>query len=572
MPQINSSLIPLVTAGSLFPALTDNSTLAIRWLTPNDPHFFDVYNRPMADMTVRQLILAKSVDQLGLSIGARNNFPFLNPPTVDVSTSTLSLPVAWVWDMHVTIKDSYENVRLATLQRFSGESNATDDDFTGIIRMVFAGNIVGSSNEVGLFYVDYQIDSSLTYQIKTIRPVTVNEHPNPLPSTEESSIAGFVVLRTLDVVENESFFISIAPPDSSGVTDASTIDPIDYEISDTPAGGSSIEGDFSFSAVLHGTGLLIPSSYNVVPPVGATELTILSAINYPWKIDANLVSNDQIVTIPSLLFSELSITAPMGNRSSDVGDNYPVVLNRVRRLDSNANSIEFVFSTRSTIIGDDSSTLIEFASVVLDRTMEAGDEVEIVPLNNIKSVNDPLNQLFSQNFGSGFAKLSSQWGLNSAITDFFDSFKTINDEPADRFFNAVLSDFSVERTPLNIPTVGEASALAGSTARRSTPINPSDDNRYVTESDQGLGDKIDFRDLPEFDPNDDIDPIAYSGSFLAKSFVLKVNTSNEVGYDYSDDILPRIVKLLGRNPVHGDEWFDGTTFKKYDQLSDAWIG
>lgn len=571
MPSISPSLIPLVSAGSLFPALTENNTLAIRWLTPSDPHFFDVYNRPMADITVRQLILAKSVDQLGLRISARNNFPFLNSATVDVSTSIMTLPISWIWDMHVTVKDSYENLRLAYLQRFAGSNDATNNDFSGIIRFVFAGNLVGSTNEVGLFYVDYQINNTLTYQIKTIRPVTVSEHPNPLPSEEEGSIAGFIVFRTVDTDEYSDFFISLAPPDITNVTD-SLGTPITYEITDTPAGGASQSGDFSYSAVLHGSGLIVPSAYNVVPPIGATESTVLSALNYPWAKNANLVSSDLLVTIPSLLFSQFMITAPMGDRSSNIELNFPVVLNRIRRLDSNANSIQFVLSTNSTIIGDSSSTMIEFAVFTLERTMDAGTVVEITPLRNLRNISDSLNKNFSQNFGSGYVVLSQEWQINSAIGDFFDSFKTINDEPADRFFEAEIGDFAIHRTPFNIPTIGEAQALAGSSSRRSTPIHPSNDNRFVTELDQGLGDKVDFRSLPSFSDNSDIDPIAYKGSLLTRSFILKINTANEVGYDYENDILPRIVHLLGRNPIHGDEWFDGTTFKKYDQLSDAWIG
>lgn len=570
MPNIDSSLIPLVSPGTLFVTLTDNPTINVRWLTPNDPHYFDVYNRPMADITLRQLIIAKSLDQLGLRISSRTTFPFLNPPTVNVTTNTISLPLAWLWDMHVTIKDEYENVRLAYIQRFSGDNNVTDLEINGIMRLVFAGNIVGGTSEIGLFYVDYDIGSPLYYQIRSIRPATISEHPNPIPSSEAMSIAGFVVFRTLDVMENVDFFSYLAPPEETGSTATTFISPSIYEITNTPPGGSGNPGDFNFDSVIHGTGILVPSAYNVIPPIGATELTILNALNFPWTQSANLISTDQNTTIPALLFNSFIITGPMGYRSDS--EIFPILLTKIRRLDASADSLELTFSTYNTVIGSSSTTLIEFAVCTLNRNMNPGDIVNITPLNNLRNMQDTFSEMFSQNFGSGYATLSSRWQSDPSINAFFDSFITLIAEPPDRFFNAQLNELSIHRTPLNIPTIGEALALSGSTSRRQVPLHPTDDNRYVTELDQGRGDQIDFRTVPGIETNNDIDPIAFRGSLITRSFVLKVNTANNAGFDYTSDILPRIVHLLGRSPLHGDEWFDGTTFKKYDQSSDTWIG
>lgn len=573
MPTIDSSLIPLVIPGSVFPTLTEDTSLQIRWLIAQDPHYFDVYNRPMGDLTVRQLIIAKSVDQLGLRLSHQANFPFLVPCTVDVATTAVSLPVSWIWDMHVSLPDTWESLKLARIQRFPGTSDLTDGDFTGTMRLIFTANALGSTSEVALFYVDYLIESDLTYQIKDIKPATIAEFPTVIPSNQQDTIAGFVILRTLDLEENADFFNALVPSSESptSVTSGITVDPINYEITDTEAGGSEVSGDFSLVAISHGTGTLVISAYNVVPPIGVDENSVLSALNYPWRSGTSLTSIDSLSTVPSLLFSQFSLTAPQGNRNDSLEENFPVTLTRIVRLDVGSDRLQFIFSTVNTIIGSTSAELVEYASVVLDRSGTEGDVLEIVPLNNLRDNTASDSSLFYQNFGSGYCILSSDWGTNSGIDDFFDSFLGIVDEPADRIFGAFLDDFAVHRTPFNIPTLGEASALAGSTSRRDTPINPSDDNRYVTELDQGVGDSVNFTDNG-LDTNTDIDNIGYKGGLVNKKASLLVNTANDAKFDYENDILPRLVLLLGRNPVHGDEWFDGTTFKKYDGFSNAWIG
>jgi hypothetical protein len=320
----------------------------------------------------------------------------------------------------------------------------------------------------------------------------------------------------------------------------------------------------------------VNSAYNVIPPIGVNSNSVLTALNYPWRTGTNLASLDQITTIPTLLFSQFILTAPMGNRFEVEKENFPVYLTKIRRLDENAEQLQLFFSTNDTIIGSTSEQLIEFCTLTLSRsdvgTNGPGTVIEITPFNNLRNNNTPDAELFSQNFGSGFVILSSNWTTDSSVDDFFDSFLGIVDEPADRFFLAQLNEFALHRTPPNIPTLGEDLALQGSTSRRAVPLYPSDENRYVLENDQGLGDKVDFRDFPEIETNKDINPEAYKGSLLSKSIILLVNTANDACFNYDEDLLPRLEVLLGRQPIHGDEWFDGTVFKKYDGISRAWIG
>jgi len=77
MPTISPSLVPSVTPGNLFSTFTQDDTLNIRWLTATDPVFYEAMNRPHADIALRQLTMAKTVDLLSLSIGHQAMFPFL---------------------------------------------------------------------------------------------------------------------------------------------------------------------------------------------------------------------------------------------------------------------------------------------------------------------------------------------------------------------------------------------------------------------------------------------------------------------------------------------------------------
>src|SRR5688572_10001473 len=138
MPTIPPNKIPLVTPGQLFSQLTSNTALAIRWLTADDPVYFEATNRPIADAVVQHLIIARSLDQVALRISHQNLFPFLVQPQVENGSLLTNLPIAWIWDMHVSLPSKWENVRLAKIKRVSGSNTAgsSGDEYTGKLRLV----------------------------------------------------------------------------------------------------------------------------------------------------------------------------------------------------------------------------------------------------------------------------------------------------------------------------------------------------------------------------------------------------------------------------------------------------
>jgi hypothetical protein len=172
--------------------------------------------------------------------------------------------------------------------------------------------------------------------------------------------------------------------------------------------------------------------------------------------------------------------------------------------------------------------------------------------------------------------LSSLWGATTDdVTNFFDRFLTIVDVPAVATFakeSTLLSSYAISRIPKYVPTVGQSEALVGSGSRFTPTRSPTDSNRYVTEADTGLGDAVDFRTLSGFPDalreNVDIEPIGYTGTSVHKLIKLVIS-ANGTSHDYNTDVLPRLVCLLGRNPIFGDILFDGTYFKIY--TGDAWI-
>ena len=99
MPTISPDLIPTVQPGSLFTTLTTDTSLNIRWLTSVDPVLFEAINRPIADTVVRQLIMAKTLDDINLRLSHQSLFPFLVPAKVDTGTTEVFLPGSWMWDV-----------------------------------------------------------------------------------------------------------------------------------------------------------------------------------------------------------------------------------------------------------------------------------------------------------------------------------------------------------------------------------------------------------------------------------------------------------------------------------------
>jgi hypothetical protein len=582
MPTINPDLVPTITPGNLFTRLTTDSTLNVQWITATDPVYWSVMNRPLADIVLRQLIIAKAVDDIELRLSHQARFPFLITAKVDAgSAGELDLPGSWIWDMHVSLPAKWEYLRLARIKRISGTNTAgTDsDEVTGILRFVFSAQVSGSATEVYLFSVDYQIDSFFTYQIKPIQIVTTLEETNPIDSGEALTVSGTVVFRTLDRSDtNYSTFLKALAPtadttdsNSDGIFDTPAI----YDILATPPGGISQEDDFLAGALNHGTGVTVASASNSIPSTDSDVKTWITAMNYPYRIGATRVSI-QGITIPSALFNEFSLVVPAFDE--ETGDtslqNHPVWVNRIERLDDLANQIKFYFSTHS-INPDGTPEIVEFASLCLSRTFTSGRVVNIDPTDNLLEAVGTDKANFYQGFGLGHVVLSSLWGATTdEVVDFFDGFKALLDSPAVASFvqaSSVLSSYSLNRSSPYTPTKGQFEALVGSTARWDVPQNPSDTNRVVMEADQGLGNAVDFRTLAGFPDelreNDNIEPIAYTGSLVHRCVKLIVDSAGE-DHDYETDILPRLRCLFGRDPIFGDFWHNGTNLCFFN--GDAW--
>lgn len=580
MPAINPSLIPSITPGQIFKRLTEDTTLNIRWITATDPVLFEAVNRPMADITIRQLIIAKALDQLNLRLSHQAMFPFLINARVTVGSSELDLPISWIWDSHVSVPAKWEHLRLAKIKRMSGTNTGpTGSEYTGVLRLIFSGQEKGSATERSIFYADFQIDSLFTYQIFNVVAVTSTEESNAIEPDETGTISGQIIFRTLDLSDTtvQTFLDGLAPAtgatdsDSDGFFDVPTV----YEIVDTGVGGSAATNDFLSGALTHGTGELVASAYNSIPPSGADVRSWLAAMNYPFRIGATRASINGI-TIPAALFSEFDVVVP--TQDEPTGDttnrNSPIWVSHIERLDTLATSLKFVLATNVIQEGGTAHS-VDFASFVVERTFTSGRVVAIEPITDLLSAESADSLSFQQGFGTGHVVLSGTWSDTSLIEEFFDDFLSILESPAKATFTkaaTILSSYGLSRNSRNTPTTGQAEALRGSTARRETPIQPSDANRYVLEGDQGLGDEIDFRtkvgfpdDLRE---NPDIDPLGYTGTLLSKKVMLKVD-ANKTEHDYTVDILPRLRCLFGRDPIFGDIWYDGTLVKFYN--GNTWI-
>jgi len=577
--------VPTKSPGTLFSALTGgDSTLNIRWLTATDPAFYEVLNRPLADLTVRQLVLAKAIDTITLSQGHANLYPYVIQPLVSSGTTEVDVPIRWIWDMHASLPKKWENLRLAKIKRISGENSSTNG-YDGYLRCIFMANVENSATEVAIFSADYQIDSNLTYQPLRMTVVDSTEESVPIDSTETETVAGFIIFRTLDVDDQDvqAFLDVVAPPsditdsDSDGYFDSPAV----YEIADSPVGGADVTGDYATAAVSHGTGLLTDSAWNPIPNLDTDIQSWIEAFNYPFDSSGTMTSSDGI-EIPIGLFREFDITAPAGDQPT--GDTsglfYPVWISRIERVGTTGTQLRFYFSTYNVTDtasgGSPSTAAIEFASMDLFQDYTGGEIVEITPIENLMLQIGSDQDDFIQHFGRGHVVLSTLWNkITDEVEDFFDAFDGITGTPADTDFTLSatrLSSFAVSRVPKYVPTIGQSRALLGSSSRRSTPLNPGYDNRYVTELDQGIGDQIDLDSQTGITSNVAIERYGYKGS-LAHKIVYLVVDATAVGDDpdfYEDEILPRLTVLFGRAPAFGDFWFNGTRLMFFN--GDTWIG
>lgn len=575
-------MVPTLSPGSIFSALTGgDDTLNIRWLVATDPVMFEVLNRPIADTVLRQLILAKAIDALQLQLGHQTLFPFIIQPKVSSGTSEVDVPIGWIWDIHASLPKKWENLRLAKIKRMAGDN--TTSGYSGVLRLIFTANVENSTTEVSIFYVDYEIESDLTYQMARLQVVgsTSGESTYINPS-EAETVSGFIMFRTLNVDEAivQAFYNLLEPSNdtSDANSDGLYDNPSVYELSDTPAGGPAVTGDYSFATVSHGTGLLTDSAWNSIPELDSDIQSWITAFNYPFDSSASRESSDSFpIAIPNGLFKEFNLTAPAGDEPTgdSSGTFYPVWISRIEK--TGVGLLRFYFATYNVTDtaagGNPSTTPVEFAILDLPSSGVENDIVAITPIDDLQ-LKTGSDAEFQQHFGRGHVVLSSLWdNVTTEIADFYSAFDVDVDGTKSFTLTATrISSFGLSRVPKYVPTIGQARALVGSTARRSSPIYPSYDNRYVCEQDQGLGNQVDLDALPSVTPNAAIDRYGYSGA-LTHRIVKLVVDATKVGNDptfYDTQILPRLTALLGRAPAFGDFWFNGTRLMFHN--GDAWQG
>jgi len=583
MPTITPALIPTKTPGTLFSSLTGgDDTLNIRWLTPTDPCFYEVLNRPIADMAVRQLVIAKTVDTLNIRLGHQALYPFIVQPTVDIDTTTIiDFPIGLIWDMSISLPEKWEHVRLSKLIRVSGSDSSTSDTYAGVIRLVFSGNIRNQNINTGeqiLFYADYQIDSPLTFQMMRITPATNAAAVFPstalgeevVGQTESTSFAGFIVFKTLDLTLQQAtdFITAIAPPALEN-TSGEYLNPTQYQISNFEGGGTNITDDYSISSVVHGTGILTDGTLNPIPPLSSDIASWLQAFNYPFDSNATLAGdtrdiNGTYYNIPKGLFREFNITAPANDGGTTTAA-FPVFVSRIVMSDSGTRPITMYFSTR--FIGN-SSVYTEFATLTLDSGAQPNDLVTMNPVGT--SAGD------DRQMGLGYAILSDLWdGTTAVISDWFAAIgaNTSTDHQVNYgLARARLSSFGVSRISQYSPTLNQSLALTGTASNLSSPQVPSNSNKYVTELDAGLGNRIDLEAISTNTIEAAIDRFGFTGG-LANRIVKLVVDSTKVPNDptfYDNKIYPRLQTLFGRDPVFGDGWFNGTRFLWFN--GDTWQG
>lgn len=576
-------MVPTKAPGTIFSALTGGDpTLNIRWLTSVDPAFYEVLNRPLADLTVRQLVIAKAVDDLQIRLGHDALFPYILQPKVVSGTVEANVPIGLIWDFHASLPKKWENLRLAKIKRISG-TNGTTSGYSGRLRLIFTANIENSTTEVAIFSADYVIDSNLTFQQVRLSVVAAPEEASLINPGETETVAGFLIFRTLDLnaEDTQTFLDLVAPPADTSDTNGDGFfdNPAIYEISDSIPGGVAVTDDFSLLSVSHGTGLLTDSAWNAIPQLDSDIQSWITSFNYPFDAAANRTSTIGIV-IPNGLFREFDISVPAGDQptADNSGTFYPVWISRIERIGTGGTALRFFFATYNVTDlasgGAPSTTAIEFATLDLSKSFIEGEIVEIAPIENLQ-LQEGLTE-FQQHFGRGHVVLSSLWDKTSGdVDDFFAAFDVIVNSPPDTDFSQAatrISSFGLSRVPKYVPTIGQSRALMGSTSRRTTPINPSYDNRYICEQDQGLGNQVDLEAIVTITPHDAIDRYGYSGS-LAHRMVKLVVEGDLLGSDptfYDQQILPRLRVLFGRDPAFGDHWYNGTRLMFFN--GDTWQG
>ena len=553
---INPSYVPLIPPGNIFDTLNDDTNnYAVRWIQPTDPVYYTVANRPISDTVLRQLIISKAIDNIALRLSHQSNFPFIITPIVVNGSTSSGLPLSWIWDMHVSIYYRWENLRLAKIKRTSG-TNGTGN-YTGNLRLYFTADDSTSGTETYLFYVDYQIDSELTYQICGINMVT-DETPH-VDDASFSAMDGYILMRTINPDNDstmESLLTDVLYPPVAPLTE--TVG----ELEDSAAGSASNPSDFDTSIVSHGTGILTLSAFNIIPAIDTIIDNWLIATNFPFRVNLGRTSiGSSPLTIPQGLFYELSIVAPSPDSyPSSVDDVFPVWISRIHREDPSASEIKFYFSTYDIEHSVSGYKIIEFASLTLNRSNRKNDVIHIVPeapLYYGKTSSD-----WYQGFGEGHVVLSTKWGTSSLSSEVNDMFNECAANTQENFeFNmtqTLLSPYAVHRVPKNIPTNGQFAALKGTLGDADPPNST---NEFVVKNDAGLGEAVDLS--ATHGSKNGISDTGYKATH-AVAFVKLEVTAEGTSYDFDNDIKPRLETLYGRSLQFGDFWFNGTRLLMYD--------
>ena len=593
MPTINSALVPTVAPGNLFATLTGDTTLNVRWYTPTDPVFYEVLNRPVADIVLRQLILAKTLDQLSINIGHEAIFPFLVQPQLAGSgtNNNVDIPAGWIWDLHFSTPAEWNNFRLSQIKRMSGTTTiqtgstgscpSSETTSTGVLRLIFTANRGITTVETAIFMADYQIDSTLTYQRAALVVATTTDYLTAIPSGESLTVTGYITFRTLPQSNPlvQEFYGALLPPVSgttSGTYDYYTT-PTIYQLAGVLAAGlPGVVADFSVSGMAHGTGLLVDSCYNALPQLDSDVQAWIECFNYPYDVTASREAVDSTgVVIPIGLFREFNITAPAGDQPT--GDSsglfYPVWVSRIEPVGTVGTTLRFYFATYNITDATPSLDYIEFATLDLQATMYAGQIVAIVPSENLLLQTSTDSALYLQHLGRGHVVLSDVWtSTTTIIEDFFNQFAALTSGTAFGVVGVTFSQattrigaFAISRVPKYTPTAGQAQALVGTTSTLTTPMPPSEDNRFVVEQDQGIGNTVDFGANTSLSPTAGVSRYGYTGSLCHRIVNLCIDytqlptgSSPGAGTFYDTVILPRLIILLGRAPQFGDQWFNGT--------------
>jgi len=589
MPVITPSLVPTIPPGSLFQALTTKTSLNIRWLTSLDPVFYEVLNRPHADIAVRQLILAKAIDILNLGLGHQALFPYLIQPQVAAGSGVVDVPLTWIWDMNASLPAKWQKLRLAKIKRISGTTTASDGTdgstlytFTGKLRLIFTGQ-QGDASETALVMADYAIDNQQTYQPVQLIPVPASEEAITANLADQASMAGYLIFKTLDPSQLlvQQFLLTLAPPPPSTPvgSDGHYTTPTVYPLAD--AVPNSVQGWYNPLVVSHGTGLLGASAWNAIPTLAADVQSWVNAFNYPFDAIANRMATNGLI-MPLGMFREFSLTVPAGDQPTGdtSGTFFPVWITRIVRIDQSGHHLRYFFATYNVTDLAPAPTPIEFATMDLLSTMTPGEIVDIDPASNLQLQAGADQGTFDQHFGRGHVVLSDQWGpaANQGIQAFFTAFGQMAESVAEADFTPSatrLSSFGLSRVPKYTPTIGQAQALAGSSGRLDPPANPSDSNRFVTELDQGGGMTIDLESQPGITPDPAIQRFAQTGALCHRIVRMVVDpTQMPEGVDndvyYNTVVLPRLTILLGRLPMFGDGWYNGTRFMWHN--GDTWQG